>query len=98
MYVDVVKKSNLNISSKLTPGKRTFLETTTKYYALKIKIKTVPVSLDLLFSWSSYQWRCLEDLLFLSFQSIKKREIISDLENSMLVTLKMKKLINTLEL
>lgn len=91
VYVDAMKNSNLNVSSKKAPWKRTFLKTTTQYHALKIKTKTVPVSLGLLFSWSSYQLQCLEDLLFLFFQSIKRRETISGLENSMLETLKFKK-------
>lgn len=93
VFVDVTKNSNLKYK-KAAWKKRPFLESTTKFHALKIKTnkhKTVPVSLDLLFSWSSYQLQCLEDLLSPSFQSIKKREIISDLENSTLVTIRIEK-------
>lgn len=77
VYVDVLK--NKQPEHKLyVPRKRHSWKPPLSN--MHLKVKTVPVSLDLVFSWSSYQLQCLEDLLFLSFQSIKRREIISGLD------------------
>lgn len=94
VFVDVTKNSNLKYKKTAWKKERKKEKQQHSWKAplstmhLKEKQKIVPVSLDLLFSWSSYQLQCLEDLLSPSFQSIKKRKIISDLENSTLVTLR----------
>jgi hypothetical protein len=76
IYVGEIRNSNLNTSSNQAPWEETLPETIIKYHVFQREKKPIPVSLDLLFSWSSCQLQCLEDLLFLSFQSVKKREII----------------------